>query len=123
MTTALEVISQIRTKIKTAAPSLTDVYNLTAPDEAKFPYAVIGELQRLPYDTKTTVENQFFINIHIWTRSSSATQAYTLLDAIKNGLHRSMLNNLEQVLLLSDRVLTDPSDTNIQHGVIRFRIF
>lgn len=108
--------------------STVRLYPLSPPDDAPFPYLVIGEDQIIGDDTECAASSEAFTTVHVWSRivndvSASRAQAKSIAGVIRTLLTQALpLSGFE----VSDyefqqvRHLTDP-DRRTAHSVVEHR--
>ena len=95
-----------------------------APQQASFPYVLIGETQARDWSTGTEAGAEHMLTLHVWSRHAGKREAYAIADAVRAALDGAMLS-LEGHRLVNLRheyseLKPDP-DGETQHGVLRFR--
>lgn len=118
-------------RLASQLPASTKVYDFV-PQDAAFPYVVIGQMTSLADDTKTEEGQQLTCTLHAWNAPNSGRKATNaVMQAIYAALHRQ-----EETLTLTGFTLTELvceftetfQETAIEgasdryyHGVMRFR--
>lgn len=105
------------------------LYPLSPPDNARFPYVVIGEDQVIGDETECSAGSEVYTTIHVWARidddvSGSRAQAKAIA-----GVIRSTINDAFQVAgfdlvdcaFRGIRHLTEP-DRRTAHSVVTHRL-
>lgn len=94
------------------------------PEDAAFPYVVIGEDTHAPFDTDDSLGAESTVTIHVWSRYRGKKEAKELQATIYNALTRAELSidshDLITIEFEYSDVLLDP-DGITRHGVQRFR--
>lgn len=101
-----------------------DVYD-DVPEDAEFPYIVIGETSAVPFSTKDSDGFEVSIVIHCWSRFDGREQVKQMMDQVYGVLHNTDLNvdgfdttycyfEFSQVFL--------ESDGRTRHGIQRFNL-
>ncbi len=103
------------------------IYSLVVPQNAAFPYVVIGETSSSEWDTKDTDGMEQRVTIHTWSRYRGASEALRIMGALVDALDSVALAVASHTLvdLRFDNAigpLQDP-DGNTMHGVSRFDAF
>lgn len=95
------------------------------PQNAPFPYVVIGEADSIPFDDDVNDGEDTDLTIHVWSRSAGRKEVKQMMAAIYAALHRYPLpiTGAHTVLMDFDyqNSFLDP-DGITRHGVIRFRL-
>lgn len=101
------------------------IYNVMAPSNTLFPYALVRTLTDTPSDTIGGVGNSTTVSIDIYTQSSSEGECEDLNDIFKSILHRQPLTvtGCETVYVLYEfgEPVGDP-DPTVQHFTSRYRV-
>lgn len=107
----------------TAAPYHLTVYD-NVPDDATFPYVVIGEDTIIDWSFVGVRGEELTLLLHVWSRSAGRAECKQMLEQIKTALHEQELaletghNTLTRFAF--EETLLD-EDGRTWHGVIRFR--
>jgi Protein of unknown function (DUF3168) len=94
------------------------------PQQAAFPYVVIGEARVADWSTGTEPGSEQLLTLHVWSRYEGKREAYAIADSIRSRLDEAALT-LEDNRLINLRhqfsdLRRDP-DGETYHGVLRFR--
>jgi hypothetical protein len=86
---------------------------------AAFPYAVIGEVYAVQYDTQTTVGFQITNRIHVFSRSGSKAECLDIQGGIFALLHRTpmTITGFNHTLQLREDTRCDADEDSKTHGV------
>jgi hypothetical protein len=115
-------------RLKAFAPVIalvTDVYDSVAPQDAVFPYLVIGEVAAVPFNTHSSQGSDSTITIHSWSEFRGQSEIKRIQDATKDALDRFDLVVAGVDMINSEWDVSDSfvDDDNLTiHGVQRFRI-
>jgi hypothetical protein len=95
------------------------------PQNAEFPYIVIGDDTSIPFDDDCNVGAESTITIHVWSTYPGRKEVKQIMDSVYNRLHRQNLPiaggySITLNAEYQDSFL-DPDGTT-RHGVIRFRL-
>jgi len=95
------------------------------PQDADFPYVVIGEDTGLPWDDDVDTGIEGTLMIHSWGRAAGRREIKLIQNEIYNALHRNSFftdsgRAIECVCEMADSFM-DP-DGITRHGVQRFRM-
>ncbi|MGH6979038.1 MAG: DUF3168 domain-containing protein [Brevundimonas sp.] len=105
------------------------LYPLAPPDDALFPYLVIGEDQIIADETECSAGSEVYVATHVWTRieddvSGSRAQAKQIAGAVRTAIGRD-LNvigfDLVECRFEDTRHMTDP-DKRTAHAVVTHRL-
>ncbi len=110
---------------------VTAVYD-HAPQNAVFPYVVIGEDQATPVDADDLLGADHLVDVHVWSGGGDGTNQHRgqspvkrSQDAIYAALHRQPLTVAGAAFISCDlefqETFMDP-DGVTQHGLQRFRV-
>lgn len=106
-----------------ASDSSLTVYD-HVPEDAAFPYVVIGEDTHVPFDTDDSLGAESTVTIHVWSRYRGKKEAKEIQGIIYDALTRQELTidgyDLITIEFEYSDVLLDP-DGITRHGVQRFR--
>lgn len=106
-----------------ASDSSLTVYD-HVPEDAAFPYVVIGEDTHVPFDTDDSLGAESTVTIHVWSRYRGKKEAKDMQGTIYDALTRQELTidgyDLITIEFEYSDVLLDPDGITI-HGVSRFR--
>lgn len=95
------------------------------PQDAAFPYCVIGEESATQWDTDTELGFDATFNVHTWSRYRGRLQAKQIMDRVYQALHRYELPVADAHVVTVEfdfaDTLLDP-DGLTRHGVQRFRV-
>lgn len=97
------------------------------PDNAIFPYLVIGEFTSVTFDDKTSDGANTTVTLHAFTQDRDKQVVHQIIARTYDLLHNAELSVSGQnlILLRSDnflQVLQERTDNNtIYHGVVRYR--
>lgn len=95
------------------------------PQDASFPYVVIGEGTATQWDTDDSTGSDATVTIHTWSRYRGRKEVKEMQRQIYNALHRYDLPvtglNTVTVEWEHSETLLDP-DGLTRHGILRFRI-
>lgn len=112
------------TAITDLLASATSVYNKT-PDEADFPYIVIGHDSATMWDSKTFNGLDISITLHIWSRYRGNKECLQIMGAVYDALHNQALTVSGQNHVLTQlefsETMMDPDGLTF-HGVQRYQI-
>lgn len=113
-----------------AAMGLAQVrlYTLSPPDDAPFPYIVIGEDQIVDDETDCAASSEAFTTVHVWSRidddvSASRAQAKTIAGVVRVVLNQKLPVvgfDVSEWGFETARHLTDP-DRRTAHSVVEHR--
>jgi hypothetical protein len=127
---ANEMQKAIYTRLTAALGASPVVYDYV-PQDAAYPYVVIGADTSIPWDTKTNDGQEFTCTIHAWTKNSGRRPLKTIMQNIYAALHHQ-----EPLLTMTgftcvqmrceySETIQDQSpegDTDrYYHGIMRFR--
>lgn len=93
------------------------------PDDAPYPYIVIGEPRTDPFTVKNSDIVDVFITLHIWSNYKGKKEAYDILTAcheaflIKLDITGYTVNNTSW----SDARVFDDIDGALRHGVLTLK--
>ena len=109
----------------------TSSYTVTDNADAAYPYIAIGPSFGSGADTKTTRGSNEVVQIDVWATNSH--EAKTMMQAIDTALDAGRLDlsadgfkALAEPNLTEHQVMADydsANDTELRHGVMRFRFF
>jgi hypothetical protein len=95
------------------------------PQDAAFPYVVIGDSTEAQWDTDDSTGTEATVTIHVWSRFRGRSETKLIQDAIYQSLHRYDLpiDGVHTVTVEWEYAesFLDP-DGLTRHGVQRFRI-
>lgn len=108
----------------TAQLAPTPVYD-DVPEEATFPYVVIGDDQGTAWYTKTFGGREVATTIHVWSQYRGEKEAKEIMDKVVTALTNitlSLTGNFTVVGAISDfdDVIREP-DGITRHGAVRIR--
>lgn len=102
----------------------TRVYD-HVPQDAAFPFVVIGDDTMIPFDTHSTIGGEHTVQVHTWSRYRGNAETKQIQSQIYNALHR-------YALTVSGGTMVDcqceyaetflDADGLTMHGVTRFRV-
>ena len=107
----------------TAALGGTKIYDHN-PQEAAFPYVVIGRASNLDWSTSTEDGGEHVVIIHIWSERSDRMEIYQLQQEVQTSLHDATLMAVDHNVVNLRHEFSDVrSDdaSNRMHGIMRFR--
>jgi hypothetical protein len=98
-----------------------------APQNAAYPYAVLGDDTAIDWGTKTEAGQEITVTIHSWSRKATSTvECKQMMAAIYAALHEAEFTVSGQDMVSCrfdfDQVIED-ADGQTFHGVSRFRLF
>lgn len=114
------------TDLLAADPAFADtpaVYD-HVPQEAAYPYVVIGDDYPLEWDTDTTTGTDTEMTIHVWSRFRGRKETKQIQDAIYAALHRHELvvDGAHTVSIEFEDARSFVEDDGLtRHGVISVR--
>lgn len=127
---AIEAALRASAAVKSAM-GLTTVrlYPLAAPDNAQFPYLVIGDDQIIGDETECLASSEVFTTVHVWSRveddvSASRAQAKAIAGAVRSAISRALVIagfDLVECEFRDTQHLTDP-DRRTAHSVVTHRL-
>lgn len=97
------------------------------PDNAVFPYLVIGEFTSVTFDDKTSDGANTTVTLHAFTQDRDKQVAHQIIARTYDLLHNTAISVTGQTLILlrSDnflQVFQERTDNNTTyHGVVRYR--
>lgn len=104
--------------------SSSSVYSRT-PDEASFPYIVIGHDTATDWDSKTFNGMDISVTIHVWSRYRGNKECLQIMGAIYDALHNQSLTVTGQNHIFTrleyQQTTLDPDGITF-HGVQRYQI-
>ena len=95
------------------------------PQNAAFPYIVIGDDTSIPFDDDCNVGAESTITIHVWSIYSGRLEVKQIMNAVYNRLHRQNLSIAGSYSITLNAEYQDTfldPDGVTRHGVIRFRL-
>jgi hypothetical protein len=103
-----------------------DLYTGRAPQNAAFPYAVLGDDTAVDWGTKTEAGQEITVTIHCWSRKAASTkEVKEMMAALYAALHEaeSSVSGQDLVSCRFDfgQVIEEP-DGQTFHGVARYRL-
>lgn len=102
---------------------VTGVYD-EVPQDATFPYIVIGDDTGVQWDTDDTLGAESTLTIHVWSRKAGRKETKEIMQLIYDALHRQELDitGMHSVVCQWEfsETLLDP-DGVTRHGVTRYR--
>lgn len=126
--TAVELALRASAALAAAMGGTVRLYPLAPPDNAPFPYVVIGEDQILDDETACLASSEAYTTVHCWARdvdavSASRAQAKAMAGAVRAALNTAL--TLEGFSVVDHRFeearhLTDP-DRRTAHAVVTHR--
>ena len=94
------------------------------PQDAVFPYAVLGPAAGKPWDTKTTDGMEATLEVHTWSRYAGMKEAKDIMAAVLDALDNQALSvsghTLVNLHFESSQTSLD-KDGITRHGVQKFR--
>lgn len=125
----LPLQSALVTHLTDGSPALLGyrLYTGRAPQNAAFPYVVMGEDTAIDWGTKTEQGQEVTITLHCWSRKAGSTvECKQMMAAIYAALHEADLSVSGQDVVSCrfdfGQVIED-ADGQTFHGVSRFRLF
>lgn len=94
------------------------------PQDAVFPYAVIGQVSGKPWDTKTSDGMEAVLEVHTWSRYAGMKEAKDIMAAVTAVLDDQALSVAGHTLV---NLRFESSQTSLEndgitrHGVQKFR--
>lgn len=96
------------------------------PENATFPYIVVGESWASPWDDSTAPGLEHIVMLHHWSRYDGAKELRQMMAAVYDALNRATLTvsgqDVLDVRFTFGQALRDP-DGETRHGVQRFSIW
>ncbi|MFF9146321.1 DUF3168 domain-containing protein [Streptomyces sp. NPDC014861] len=97
------------------------------PEEASFPYVVLGEATEVPANSQDRHGRDVVITLHVWTRALGHTEGLEIGQRIQALLDHQPLSipGLDHVATLFEfgQTLVDPEPPgDIRHLVLRYRV-
>lgn len=92
----------------------------SVPENAPFPYVVIGEPTETDFDVKLQETVETTLTIHTWSKTPGKLESYKLLEAVSNALRAFLIvegYTLEDVKKQRTAVFDD-IDGVLRHGVL-----
>lgn len=94
------------------------------PQNASYPYIVLGEETAIDFSVKDIQGGEFTVNIHVWSQYKGSKETKQIMDKIHDLLHNINLTvtgfNLINLRFEFSDIMRDP-DGITRHGVMRFR--
>lgn len=111
-------------QVLSGVPDMPPVYD-NVPQDAAFPYVVIGDDISTPFDDDCGVGANTLVTIHVWSVYRGRQEVKNIMALIYAALHRVQLplSNGYTVTCNFDwqHSMLDP-DGVTRHGIIRFRL-
>ncbi len=95
-----------------------------APQDAAFPYAIIGETRMNDWSTGTEDGTEHLLTLNVWSRHEGKREAYAIADAIRNALDDASLTLEDNRLVNLTHQYSDlrrDGDGRTWRAVLRFR--
>jgi len=112
--------SLLATDPRSTSPAVYD----HVPQDATFPYVVVGDTTMAPFDTDDSTGNDATVTIHVWSEYRGRIETKEIQDAIYNALHRNDLTVTGSDTIMVEWEYADSEldpDGITRHGVQRFR--
>jgi len=103
---------------------VTAVYD-AVPQNAVFPYVVIGDDTTIPFNTHTTVGGEHTITIHAWSRYKGKSEIKRIQEQIYAALNRYALSVSGATMVNCEQEYAESfldEDGLTRHGVQRMRV-
>lgn len=103
----------------------TGVYDGAAPQNAAFPYVVVGDTTAIPFDTHSTTGGEHTVTIHGWSRYRGSKEIKQIQDQIYSSLNRYALSVTGAQTVDCEVEYAESfmdSDGITRHGVSRARV-
>ncbi len=109
-----------------ALKAIADAVYDHVPQDAAFPYVVVGEDLATPAHVDDSLDTDHMATIHTWSRYRGRAETKQLQQTVYNALHRKPLtvenaNYVDCNIESEENFLDDDGLT--RHGVQRFRFF
>lgn len=95
------------------------------PQDAAFPYVVVGDTTALEWDTDTSTGHEHTVTLHAWSEYRGRKEVKQIQGELYNALHRHDLSITGEHTVTCEHEyaesLLDP-DGITRHGVARFRV-
>ncbi|VUX47806.1 hypothetical protein DF3PA_70127 [Candidatus Defluviicoccus seviourii] len=118
----LDLLSHMSDMITDTLPATSEVFFVTTPPDASFPYAVI-QYNQTPDDTKTSYGHKIFFEIHLWYNSYDMSAIVTQVEELRSALHDTYYTSggtTHYLSVTSTHLFDDPSeDFLVNHGILR----
>lgn len=117
--------TDIQAAIYTKLASLSTTVYDDVPQNAAFPYVVIGDDTSIPLDDDCGSGFESTITLHVWSIYKGRKQVKDIMGAIYAALHRQDLTITGGYLITMNFDYQDSfldPDGVTRHGVIRFRL-
>lgn len=91
----------------------------SVPDNAPFPYIVIGEPLETDFGVKLKTTYETSLTIHTWSDKAGKTESFALIEAVSNALAASLFveNYRVEDMKVTTRRIFDDIDGVLRHGV------
>jgi hypothetical protein len=102
---------------------ITDVYD-NVPENAGFPYVIIGDMAGADWSSKTTCGMDFSVNIYVFSREGGRKETSEIMEHVYQLLHEADLDVEDQALVMLrfvSSVITRESDGRTCRGMLRFK--
>lgn len=109
----------VYTPMTKTSRTFNGVYD-SVPENAPFPYVVIGEPTETDFDVKLQETVETTLTIHTWSKTPGKLESYKLLEAVSNALRAFLIvegYTLEDVKKQRTAVFDD-IDGVLRHGVL-----
>lgn len=94
-----------------------DTYDTIPPDKVNYPYVYLGEQSKQNVrEHKEGYNQQVQLTLHVWHNNQRQRGTFVgIMDSLEQGIVDEFGIDGEDIAV---RVIDDPSDTNLMHGIL-----
>ena len=124
MSAEYEIQKAIFQRLNSSPGSGYTVYD-DVPEDAEFPYIVVGDGSSIPFDTKDTNGSEASVVVHSWSRFDGREEVKQIMGEIYDLLHEAEfgVQGHDTILCLVEfqETFLEP-DGRTRHGIQRFNL-